>query len=457
MKQPDAFNRYIDEVCGQVRCKKARPDIAGELAAHMDDQQAAYEVMGLSETEARRETVRQMGDPVTVGMALDRTHRPMPDIATLLAVMALVLLGVYLQSIVLGGSWSEYHYLPHFAEAAAVGAAVMAAAYLLDFTLLAKYPLRFYLIAALFFFLWPAVAFPAHQPWFTGYFGYTLLLFVPLYCGVIYAFKDKGRRGVLCCGLLALLPSGLAFLQPAPTAMLILGGSCCTVLCAAVLRGWFGRQDKYAFLLAVIPLVGAAVLFAVLLWWQSLLNAATATGIMPGDSRAIFLDSIMRYNTVSHTGMNAELNWENIQDVFANARLAGQMSVPPSGMQPGNINFFQSDFMLLYIIAKYGWGPGLLVIGGIVALVARMFTLAFRQRNRLAFFVLLGISSVFAIQSAIFFLTNFGILTIRSFSLPLVLCTGWGLVVSMCLIGLFLSVYKYKGIISERAMRKAAG
>ena len=93
MPFPEPFREYVENVCGQIRWKKVRPAVAEELEAHLDDQRQALMEEGASEEEAVKETLRQMGDPVSTGAQLDRVHRPKPQWAMLAAVGLLLVMG----------------------------------------------------------------------------------------------------------------------------------------------------------------------------------------------------------------------------------------------------------------------------------------------------------------------------------------------------------------------------
>lgn len=70
---------YIRDVVEQIRCVRARDGIAKELSDHIEDQTAAYVEKGVTHEEAVRRAVQEMGDPVEVGVELDRIHRPQTD------------------------------------------------------------------------------------------------------------------------------------------------------------------------------------------------------------------------------------------------------------------------------------------------------------------------------------------------------------------------------------------
>jgi hypothetical protein len=85
-------------VCRQLRWKKARPAIGREIETHLCDQRDALMKSGLDEDAAIHESVRQMGDAVEVGTALDRVHRPKPAWAMFALTALLALTGVFIKS-----------------------------------------------------------------------------------------------------------------------------------------------------------------------------------------------------------------------------------------------------------------------------------------------------------------------------------------------------------------------
>ena len=73
------IEEYLEIVSGQIRSKRARIMAVKEIEDHIKDQAGAYEEEGMKQETAMEEAVRQMGDPVTTGVELDRIHRPKMD------------------------------------------------------------------------------------------------------------------------------------------------------------------------------------------------------------------------------------------------------------------------------------------------------------------------------------------------------------------------------------------
>ena len=71
-----AWRGWCGTAVEQVRFRPDHAAIARELAAHLEDHRADLERLGYDRSLATERTLRAMGDPVVVGRALDRAHKP---------------------------------------------------------------------------------------------------------------------------------------------------------------------------------------------------------------------------------------------------------------------------------------------------------------------------------------------------------------------------------------------
>ena len=63
MNVSDAFHRYAEKVCEQIRWKKAHPAVAQEIEDHLTDQKNAYLAAGDSgKALPKKKALLQMGD-----------------------------------------------------------------------------------------------------------------------------------------------------------------------------------------------------------------------------------------------------------------------------------------------------------------------------------------------------------------------------------------------------------
>lgn len=83
----------------QIRCKMARGTIEQEINDHIEDQKEEFLSEGMSQTEAEEAAVREMGDPVEVGLEMDRIHRPTMAWGMIALIIGLSLAGYLLRSV----------------------------------------------------------------------------------------------------------------------------------------------------------------------------------------------------------------------------------------------------------------------------------------------------------------------------------------------------------------------
>ena len=66
---------YMEILSGQIRCRQAVPLVIKELEVHIEEQKADFLAEGMQESEAEEMAVKEMGDPVEVGIWMESTGR----------------------------------------------------------------------------------------------------------------------------------------------------------------------------------------------------------------------------------------------------------------------------------------------------------------------------------------------------------------------------------------------
>ena len=88
---------YLQTLGEQIVNPHARASILAEIQDHIEEQAQDYRASGMSEAVAMQEAVRQMGDPVSTGEALNQVHRPKFPIALFGLAVVLTVLGIAMQ------------------------------------------------------------------------------------------------------------------------------------------------------------------------------------------------------------------------------------------------------------------------------------------------------------------------------------------------------------------------
>ena len=141
------MEEYIKKLLEQIRFEKAHKAIGDEIRSHIEDQVQENISEGMDEVTAEKRAVEDMGDPVEAGMQLDKVHRPqiafgviiVAIIAGVLATIVNILLCkdfdanlVYADSPVWGAAGVHINSI-------IFGIVLMLIMYLIDYTTVAKY------------------------------------------------------------------------------------------------------------------------------------------------------------------------------------------------------------------------------------------------------------------------------------------------------------------------------
>ena len=273
---------YLYTLTEQIRCKMARGTIEQEINDHIEDQKAEFLSEGMSQTEAEEAAVREMGDPVEVGLEMDRIHRPTMAWGMIALIVGLSLAGYLLRSVmyqtVLGieqsagktedlfwvgtsSSWHTSLELP----ALLLGLVLMIGICYMDYTRIAVYAKPILSAYQVLLFIGLQVA-GAKMNGSTRFirmpFGNIVLnlidllwLTIPLFAAVLYSYRGQGYRVILKAILWMIIPSYFLIIRSQSLiAAMILEVVYCVVLAAAVYKGWFQVCKK-----AVLTGIGAVV------------------------------------------------------------------------------------------------------------------------------------------------------------------------------------------------------
>ena len=252
---------YIEAATSQIRARRARDMVARELEAHIEDQAAYYKEQGMSEAQAEQEAVRQMGNPVEVGISMDQIHRPRTDWKMILMLVFLCGLGLSLQ-IALNKELIRVQIGENEAAAAlgifsGISRGLLVALFVavilgvlvcvIDYTVILRYAPWFigfvFLILGMENFLifrefWMYRMFTTNQQY----------LLLPLYASLLYRNRGRGGAGfaggifwlVLFQASLGILGGG--YMGVTSTSSLRFGCVLLMMLSMAVICGWYGDK-----------------------------------------------------------------------------------------------------------------------------------------------------------------------------------------------------------------------
>ena len=138
------MEEYIRKLLEQVRFQKAHKAIQEEIRSHIEDQIEANIADGMDPATAEQKAVEDMGDPVEVGISMDRVHKPQMAWSIVVAAIVVGVLGTVIQilltkdavasgkEVFVGGSGKYIFYT-------VLGIMTMILFYFIDYTNIAKY------------------------------------------------------------------------------------------------------------------------------------------------------------------------------------------------------------------------------------------------------------------------------------------------------------------------------
>ncbi|WP_276952531.1 permease prefix domain 1-containing protein [Enterocloster lavalensis] len=442
------MHEYLDALSGQIRSGRARQAVREELEAHILDQAQAYADSGMEEQEALEQAVRQMGDPVEVGIDMDRIHRPRNGWKYLGIIAVLSAAGLLAQYICIyrfGGdtlTGNSVGIQAFYRQCAytLTGLAVMAGLYFCDYSLLSRYAKP---AGALFIAVTAVVCMPGFAPVVAGAHAYLkviLYMFIPLYGGILYRYRGSGIRGYVCALFWLGAAAWLALCR-------IRGGISVTIdvlfVCALLLvlslyRNWYGIRRR------ALPAAATCALAACL-------GAGVALNLSDYQLRRLevilnprFADRAYGYQT------------DVAREIAGRLKLVGgQMPErTPIHRLPG----VQYDYALLQTASVWGWLAAGVLLAILALFLVSLFIMVKRQKNQLGQMIGFGCAAILALESARYLLYNLGLGLMPAAGLPFLTYGRLHTVAVYALFGILLSIYRYQDLIWETGNhRKSQG
>lgn len=453
------MEHYLKLLLEQIRCKRVHPYIKEEIQAHIEDQIEDNIQLGMTMEEAEKAAVEDMGSPVEVGIALDRIHRPKAawGLIGLMAVISMAgiifheLIAMNLQKYMEGDLLQSLGSIgrnivasrtgsANFALYTLIGFVCMLIIYHIDYSVIARFAkvLALIMIGIIGYGLFAGtiiggmryavriLGMNIHMP-------SMMMLYVPLYGAIIYSYYGKGYTAIVKSLLWMLVPTWITLRLPSLVMAAIMLVSMSVVLTIAIINGWFQVSKKRVIGIlwgveVVLPIGGltAAYVLELLETYQ----IARIRSFLSGSGDANYITNILRVN-------------------FRGSSLLGAGSQDTVAYLPN----FNSDYIFSYLISSYGLLVGAIVFSVFAVLIYTVFSVSFKQRNQLGICMGCGCGMIFLLNAVINVAENIGILPLSTTFLPFLSTGGRNLIVCYILMGIVLSIYRYKDIYPREAKR----
>lgn len=414
------MEEYLNNLLDQIRCKKAHAAIREELESHISDQIEDNMKAGMTREEAEKAAVCDMGDPVTTGISLDQIHRPKMA-RQMIVLMAVIMFAGVLIHWMMGApvacmqtisGFCLMFFICHldYTRIAAIAKVIAAGIILVG-------------IYALFFGVrFGGNIWVASLLWLRISMFSFLMLYVPVYGAILYSYYGEGYKGLVKAALWAVPPLFIALMMSSLTLFLILSVCMISLLVLAVVKKWFQVKQKRV-------VIGAAILVLAI---TGILQIANAPYQM--DRIRTFLAGDVESNYVTKV----------LKNCFTGSILIGKGVEELKTTLPD----YNNSFILAYLTGTYGYIICTAVCAVLVLLIVAIFSIVFRQKNQLGMMMGFGSGMILFTNIAINLLENFGILPTSQTFLPFFSKGGSCMYVCYILMGVILSVYRYKDVYS---------
>ena len=426
---------YLEKLLSQIRCKKARPYIAEEIRDHIECQIADNLSEGMTSEEAEKNAVTDMGDPVEVGISLDRIHKPKIAWKLLVIVGILSLLGILIQQSILRQpgyqeleTWRQevYRYTTEgFVSAVAIGFLLMCVIYFLDYTVIAKYS-RFIGGAILILGGLRVAGFGGLDVDGIGnWIGFgrlrvavtsLMMFYVPIYGAILYKYRDGGVSALCRAILWLILPVFITSRIPS--------------LGVAVWKGWFQLPVKKTIIGMWLLFTAGPVLVLTAMYALHMLEAYQEARIR---------------SYLSHSG-DANYMMAMLHKFNENILLWGNSGKDVVGGLPE----FNQDYIFSYILNSYGLLAGIFVAAILAALVVFLFGASVRQKNELGMVMGFGCGMIILLNISLNFAGMLGWIPLTSTFLPFLSFGRNNILLCYALVGIILSIYRYKDVYPKK-------
>ena len=463
------MEEYIKKLLEQVRFEKAHKAIGDEIRAHIENQIEANVLDGMDKETAEKKAVEDMGDPVATGLELDKVHRPQMAWGVVIVAFFVAIVGTLIHVLMAKDPALEYlkyrNDIGSFIMLTVSGISVMLLLYLLDYITVAKYSkvvatcmialymLGIFLRDKVYFMQlewldktghrtgWENADFPLPIKVLdstSSFMNPPMLLLIPLYAGIIYKYKGQKYDGLIKSVLWLIIPSYIVSYRHNYVICLIFVLSMLVQLTFAIKKEWL-KVSKIPVLITLWTT------FSVFLGFVAKKEYERASGTV---LRWVGEDGNLYERPTINANIDIVRAYMKQVKLFGNALLSslGGKSYSPAQY---SISDSGTSMILTYILTTGGLIVGIVVIATVVGLIVYGLVTVLKTKNQLGMVIGIGCMMWLISNTVVNILVGTGIIDDQGGGAFLPFVSNDKLVESYALLGILLSIYKYKNAYSQ--------
>ena len=445
------IKEFLYSVCEQIKYKPIRESIAEELKNHIEESKENYRQEGLEEQIAEEKAIKQMGKAQEIGKKLNKIHRPKLDWKLLLILMILLCFSVILvlimsrNDIELFGAEGES--IKKFVTFVIIGIVVSIPIYFINYTKIKKYSNLLYLLATLSI-IWALLfgSFVNGKPYIYLHLMTIApeIVAIPLYIVAFIGFISKSKRenkietsilkytkiriNMDLVKIIGLSILSLVFLEliPSITSVWTLGLIYMILGTAKILQVKENKIKNMVKLWGSVILIGIFILMQILTSNPYILNRLIASINPRNDATGDGWIAVERKSIIESAKLWGEAeNTSNAIDLFDEG----------------------TNFAFISVLAHYGWIVSIGIVLAIITFSIKLILNAIKIKDNYGKLLIIGLSSMFILQSIFNILMNLNLWIEAGFYLPFISYGGGSLVINMMSLTFILAIYRKKDII----------
>ncbi|MCI9016559.1 MAG: FtsW/RodA/SpoVE family cell cycle protein [Clostridia bacterium] len=433
---------FLKIVCKQIKYIPAREEIKQELQEHMQEMKQEYINNGIQEKQAEQKVVLQMGKAEVIGKRLNKIHKPKLDWKLLILIV--ILIGYGLLVAILKTN-VNYNYIKNNIIYIILGSFISIGIYFFDYRRIKKYDIITYIISSIIM-IFPMFTINGIKHIRISNMSFipsilTLQLYTIAFVGFISSYNENNKIFVN----LKLIRKTISINKDLIKIML------CSMLSIILIIK--SELISNAIILSIIYLVIST--FKIL---QASKNQKRNLIIMYG-SLAIFILIILfelfmspfRFKRII-SSFKPEIDPQGAgyigilqKEVIENAQFIGVANTQIAHEDEIIINS-EGNYTFIYLIEKTGIIVSGLLVCTIILTSIKLIYNAKRLKEIYGKFLIIGLSSLYIIQSVANILMNINLGIQININLPFVTYGGAYFIVNIINIAIILSIYRRKDI-----------
>lgn len=463
---------FLNNVSKEIRYKPANKYISDELESHIEELKNDNLCKGLSEELAEETAVEQMGDAKKIGKKLNRIHRPKLDWVALILTIILILWGggyykLCYPDVFIGKGFAGLNdFITNKVEYIVYILVMLFSIFLYfyDYRKISKHSKLFYIIATslniiayfrgfrangnLIYGLWPFVAISPS--------AFTVSLYIIAFSGFMNDINKESKIKITISDQKIINPNvikiaGLAIISVITSLMIsfVSGFLVAAVYIIISVRELIKEKNNKN---TITFIVSSILLFTLL---------ASIICIVP-----LKWDMNDYYEPTSAYWVGVETEGEKRinfvrGEVFKTAKLFGKSDLNSIPIENEHGYFFdisryfgtRGDFAFLGIVSRYGWIAGFGAVGLLLLFNIKLIINAIKMKDRYGKLLVIGIASLYIVQTVCNLLMNLGIIGVAEFNLPFISGGDIEWLMNIMCMSLVLSVYRRKDINFEEPQK----